>query len=680
MTDIKSPKSKTSIVDLPADVFYAIFPYLSVLDYLNLTTCTPSLIFYRQDPTYWHTLTRQTFRIPEQPLLQGHRWQWLYKKLLTQTRLYTWGSNKQGNLGHEIPPAPRVNRRQYSHWPRQPEMKIDVGIISDVQCGGWSTTLLNSIGQVYIFGIFDGLGFRGRVSHQLRLLGFPPGYPPTTRERYEPSTAIKQYSTGRSSVLGLSDDGKVWSWTDDVAVLVKSVHVDLVENKVIEVQTGWDRSSMYVHNIGIVYWSSDSDSDLLRGGRQQALEVADAILVDTVTIPGTGFRQRNARFVEDNISARIGEVTHYVVLEAHIVFITRLNKVFSYASTFPMSPTLKPEPVELTSFYHVQPAPFGVRDIQGSFRNFAIFTTSGAILTGSRNMLDTYHQITTENAENIPPNTLPQPILLPSLHSGTVISLAFGDHHLHALHNNGTITSLGTECQRCGALGLGAVSESTFRGVHSSQQDFGDANIPSETPKQHTVWFEPLMEEWLRHMSNKIKDPMTGSAESQARAVLMRNHDPDTIEAMGDYFETKGRKWEDGVTTATTTTTTIADAGESEGEMPGYFVLKVAAAGWHSAALVLVDDIKVERARENHIIRPSSLTHHNTNTDEGQPESEPSLKSNAPSIASNETIESPTDQLVNAITSAFNWFWALGRRFLGLVRRDELREEALRRE
>ena len=107
-----------------------------------------------------------------------------------------------------------------------------------VRCSGWSTTLLNSIGQIYIFGIFDGLGFRGRVSHQLRLLGFPPGYPPTTRERYEPSTAIKQYSTGRSSVLGLSDDGKVWSWTDDVAVLVKSVHVDLVENKVIEVQTG----------------------------------------------------------------------------------------------------------------------------------------------------------------------------------------------------------------------------------------------------------------------------------------------------------------------------------------------------------------------------------------------------------------------------------------------------------
>ena len=89
-----------------------------------------------------------------------------------------------------------------------------------------------------MFGIFDGLLYRPSGGSQLRLLGFPPGYPPTKTGRYEPSTAIKQYSTGRSSVLGLSDDGKVWSWTSDTAVLIKSVHVDLMDNKVLEVQTG----------------------------------------------------------------------------------------------------------------------------------------------------------------------------------------------------------------------------------------------------------------------------------------------------------------------------------------------------------------------------------------------------------------------------------------------------------
>lgn len=72
----------------------------------------------------------------------------------------------------------------------------------------------------------------------LRRLEFPPAYPPTTNARYEPSTAIKQYSTGRASVLGLADDGKVWMWESDMGFQVKPMHVDLVENRVKSVVAG----------------------------------------------------------------------------------------------------------------------------------------------------------------------------------------------------------------------------------------------------------------------------------------------------------------------------------------------------------------------------------------------------------------------------------------------------------
>lgn len=89
-----------------------------------------------------------------------------------------------------------------------------------------------------MFGIFDGLSSRNRGSSSLRQLKFPPAYSPTTKDRYEPSTAIRQFSTGRSSVSGLSDDGKVWSWTQDTAVLIKSVHVDLKEDNVTRVEAG----------------------------------------------------------------------------------------------------------------------------------------------------------------------------------------------------------------------------------------------------------------------------------------------------------------------------------------------------------------------------------------------------------------------------------------------------------
>ena len=87
-----------------------------------------------------------------------------------------------------------------------------------------------------MYGIFDG---RRRGGHAgLRRLIFPPAYPTTTKARYESSTAIRQYSTGRSSVLGLSDDGKVWMWESVIGFQIKLAHVDMVENKVERVVAG----------------------------------------------------------------------------------------------------------------------------------------------------------------------------------------------------------------------------------------------------------------------------------------------------------------------------------------------------------------------------------------------------------------------------------------------------------
>lgn len=116
-----------------------------------------TLLSYRQDPNYWRLLTRSTFRIPEQPLLQadGARWQWLYKNLLTKTQLFTWGSNGSGNLGHasdRLSPTlrrrsprgpPFVMRRERGNnsiigWPRRVPLEAaseKIGIVADVQCG-----------------------------------------------------------------------------------------------------------------------------------------------------------------------------------------------------------------------------------------------------------------------------------------------------------------------------------------------------------------------------------------------------------------------------------------------------------------------------------------------------------------------------------------------------------------
>lgn len=123
--------------------------------------------------------------------------------------------------------------------------------VPDTDHRGWCTTLLNSDGNLFIMGYLDGQRQRNRMAtghgHHLRSLYFPPNYYMTSHVTYWPSTAIKQYSTGRSTVLGLSDDGKVWEWRDNMttpnmADLVACLEVELEKHKVLEVQAGMTKS------------------------------------------------------------------------------------------------------------------------------------------------------------------------------------------------------------------------------------------------------------------------------------------------------------------------------------------------------------------------------------------------------------------------------------------------------
>lgn len=514
-----------------------------------------------------------------------------------------------------------------------------MGIVADVQCGGWSTTILNSIGAIFMFGILNGQR-RSRIpddeSVVLERLGFPPAYPPTTKERYEPSTAIQQYSTGRSTVLGLADDNKVWMWESLNGFQIKPMHVDLVENKVTRVVAGWDRNSMYVMNIGIVYWTSSQDSDVIRGGRQEALAVADMMLIDSVTVPETGYRRKkNERFMNDSIGSRIGEVTNHVVLEGYIVFTTDLNKLFFYRTTYPMPALETPEPVELTTFYTASTSKsFTIRDIQGSYRCFAIFTHDGCVLTASNDLLNAFW-----NAATSPPTEEPQPLPSPNpLHpppARTITSLAFGDWHFLALHSDGTTTSYGQELKSCGALGLGDTPASKLRGVTPVPGSWGTQSLPEGEGR--TIFFEPQMEIWLNDMV--LKAPTLVYGENVRKAYA-------------DYFESQGARWEEGIT--------------KEGEMGAYFVLKIAAAGWSSAALVLFDEEKADLARKAHIVNsPSSSTH------------PPSPTLSAQSVDSRgfayEAIDSPGEQLINAFHAVYTFAWRLGRWFLGLTGRDAAR-------
>lgn len=402
---------------------------------------------------------------------------------------------------------------------------------------------------------------------------------------------------------------------------------------------------MYVKNVGIVYWTSVQDSDVVRGGRQEALAVADMMLIDSVTVPGTGYRRKkNERFVDDSLESRIGEVTNHVVLADYIVFTTDLNKVFCYPTIFPMHALNVPEPIELTTFYTAFPSEtFKVRDLQGSFSRFAIFTHSGRVFTASLDLLHAFRDATRASSQE-EPQTLPSPALVPSLQAQTIISLAFGDHHFLALHSNGSITSYGEEPSSCGALGLGDGFESRLRGVRGDPGHWGNCRLPEGEGR--TVWFEPLMRKWLEYMWHDSRRDAGGEHNT-----ILQAGNEGLRKACADHFEKEGAKWEETVT--------------KEGEMGAYFVLKIAAAGWSSAALVLVDEEKAEQARKAHTIQPPPRP---------PPSPAPSTQSVDSRGLAYEIIDSPGEQLINTIYTIYAYAWDFGRWFLGLTARDAGRE------
>ena len=144
------------ITNLPLDVLLLIFPHLDPKSFLALcSTCKalqqPSI---RLEPSYWRQATRSTFRVPNQPVVEhdGARWQHMYRRLLTQTRVFTWGSNGHTRLGHSyaanarnlmtprvvrpgLPAMPRRQNRGPGGFPIEMEDTRDLGVIADMQCG-----------------------------------------------------------------------------------------------------------------------------------------------------------------------------------------------------------------------------------------------------------------------------------------------------------------------------------------------------------------------------------------------------------------------------------------------------------------------------------------------------------------------------------------------------------------
>lgn len=616
---------KLTILDIPQDVLEIIFLHLHPRSFLNLCSITKDFWeAQRRDPTYWRVTTSTTFRIPISPLLhaEGDRWYWLYKKLRTQTKAFTWGQGTTGALGLPFIPRsqqqtqlpirnPRINRPpfpptyphlRHSHnqpgepveevsipdhrnhsWPSKMEVPEEVGVIADLQCGGWSTSLLSSRGDLYSVGILDPEDRRS--PDQL------------TRLDYRSQAPITKFSTGRQHVLGLDEEGHVWSWNciDTPAWQI----CDVTPIKASIVVGGWSVSSAYTKD-GIIYWrmprgsneegtvrrplGSDSLSD---SGNDAESSAGAREFAKTTVIPGTDFHSQQQQ--SDAVHG-LGEVNAYIVLECYIVYITDQAKAFACKIVNENEATELS--FELSSF---SAQGRHLKDIHGSFRKFSVFTATGEVLSGDQNYLDQLYSfrraVPAEDNEYVvlldhAAGDVERPADIPALQHTGVISIAYGDYHFHALHSDGRITSYGHEPYCCGALGLGETSAGArFRGVKFDDGYIWNRDaklLPIAYRQGREVWFSKSQEAWLKWLEDMIRAADPYPHHHPAFAVL--NEQEDKQAAYSEWIEREGRTWEEGV--------------EIEDGLRSYFAISVAAAGWHSAALVLENTDMVEKIKE----------------------------------------------------------------------------------
>jgi len=585
------------LLDLPNDVLEIVLSRLEPRDYLAF--CRVSKAVYRefrQDSLYWRPETAATFRLPISPLLaaDGPRWYWLYKRLRTQTRLFTWGQGLRGNftlgrpwpsprrpLPHLPPRHPRTFQRTTSSWPNETPVPDDVGVIVDLQCGGWSTTILSSDGQLYTVGALDSLNGITIGETAVRF----------TELKYltHSTSAIRHFSAGRRHVLALTDDGEILSWdrVNGNGLKVFSRTGRDFGGKPIRVAAGWSESSAYVPQTGIVYWTPLKND--------QADEMLDGIHVQEMIIPNTARRQTD--------QGRLLEIVKHVVLEGFIIWITSDSKLCA-------CPVGERMPFEVPGF-----ASEGreLKDVQGQFHTFGVFTGAGEVLAGNVDYLRRCSEAFRADPSVFGSgdwSTLTRllssrPRDVPALQHTGVVALSYGDYHYHALHADGKITSYGTDSQCCGSLGLlGPDSGARFRGVRKERPGVGgDAKLlPIAELRGRQVWFEPEKKDWLGWLEDSVRQP-SFTFEGQPAHLAWDDH-PDRQAAFSEWVEQEGRNWDRGPATASADDANGAKTDHDPSPKMGdydqlgaYFAITIAAAGWRSGALVLVDEDKAHEAR-----------------------------------------------------------------------------------
>ncbi|KNZ74628.1 SCF-associated factor 1 [Termitomyces sp. J132] len=218
---------------------------MQIPDILNLGCTSKFFAAVSSDDTFWQRRLQTDYNFSGAGTARTSGWKLIYRGIF-KPRVYVWGERSNGRLG--LSEFPTTSMRAQVPFPVQ--LRIPGIRIVSLVAGGMSFHALDSEGQIYVWGTLD------PTMPFLRNSGFAqPGQIAKTPLRLRMPAVTRSVSCGRLHASTLDSDGQIWtfpSWGRPFR-LVSDFFTD-PNSKPLQIECGWGFSCVLTVSGEVFVW------------------------------------------------------------------------------------------------------------------------------------------------------------------------------------------------------------------------------------------------------------------------------------------------------------------------------------------------------------------------------------------------------------------------------------------
>lgn len=449
------------LAEIPVEVLLDnVLPLLAVPDLNNLGSTNRFFYDLCNDSTFWKRRIQEDFNFPCDDTARSSGWKFIYRGL-TNPHAYVWGESSKGRLG-----MPNIGRAIVGDvpWPVQLQIGRPGVRIVNLSAAGMSFFAIDSAGNLYAWGMLNGLGFAAPYND---------GYSapekvalrPMRLQLPAPTHAI---SCGRLHATILDENMHIWTFLSfgrPFQLVTPFLDVGSPQTSPHQVVSGWDFSATLTKTGGVYVWfpwgqqisrEIDDHNDIMDREGLRVIEMEEGVipcatwqlhydphrLPDLPSLPSLSC----GSYAKDIRLVKIAAMEHHLVgltNQGHVVKFCLHGGELSRWTTWEYLPLFSdPDKIKEQVSSVVPgiqlPDSILITHISAQFSTFVAYSTgsSSVVLMGTK---------------ETDPHDRPQ--IIPSLQDRKVISVVIGDYHYGALTSTGKLLTWGGFSR--GALGLG---------------------------------------------------------------------------------------------------------------------------------------------------------------------------------------------------------------------------------